>query len=209
MHEGGHAFHALACAHDPLLDYRHAPIEFCEVASMSMELLAATQLSVCYDEAQQKRWWRIHLESMVMRGLISVAKIDAFQHWMYENPTHTRVQRNDKWTELSNRFGSDLVDWSGFEENLGAQWHVILHLFQVPFYYIEYGIAQLGAIGLWLHSKDDLAAAIAHYKKALALGGSQRLPALFEAAGLTFDFSEKTIQPMAQEVLSQWKKVSQ
>lgn len=207
MHEGGHAFHALSCAHDPLLDYRHAPMEFCEVASMSMEFLAASQLSVCYDESQQGRWWRNQLETVV-RILISVAVNDAFQHWIYENPTHSRTQRNEKWIELNDRFGSDRVDWTGFEKERASQWHAILHLFQVPFYYIEYGIAQLGALGLWQQSKEDMAVAISNYKKALSLGGSQPLPQLFAAADLKFDFSEKTIQPLAQTVLTQWEQLT-
>ena len=172
---------------------------------MSMEFLSATQLSVCYDDAQQARWWRNQLET-VTRILISVAVNDAFRHWIYENPTHTRQQRYDKWIELNDRFGTSLVDWTGFETVRAAQWHAILHLFQVPFYYIEYGIAQLGALGLWLQSKESMPAALANYKKALAFGGSRPLPQLFEAAGLTFDFSEKTIQPLVQTVLSEWQK---
>ncbi len=205
MHEGGHAFHALSCAPDPLLDYRHAPMEFCEVASMSMEFLAASQLSVCYDDSQQARWWRNQLETVV-RILVSVAVNDAFQHWMYENPEHTATQRNEKWIELNDRFGGGLVDWTGFETSRAVQWHGILHLFQVPFYYIEYGIAQLGALGLWLQSQADMPAAINNYKKALTLGGSQPLPRLFEAADLTFDFSAKTIQPLAAILLEKWQQ---
>lgn len=208
MHEGGHAFHALACSHDPLLDYRHAPMEFCEVASMSMEFLAATQLSVCYDDSQQARWWRNQLETVV-RILLSVAVNDAFQHWIYENPEHTVQQRNEKWIELNDRFGSGLVDWAGLETNRAAQWHGILHFFQVPFYYIEYGIAQLGALGLWLQSLKDLPGAINSYKQALSLGGSQPLPALFEAANLTFDFSEKTIKPLAGVLMEKWQQSTQ
>ena len=208
MHEGGHAFHALACAADPLLDYRHSPMEFAEVASMSMEFLSASQLSACYDEPQQARWWRQQLETVV-RLLLSVAVNDAFQHWVYENPAHTGQQRVDMWVELNDRFGTGQVDWTGFEQARRLQWHAILHLFQVPFYYIEYGIAQLGAIGLWQQSQQDMATALANYKKALALGGSQPLPKLFEAAGLPFDFSATTIQPLAETVLRYWETVNQ
>ena len=202
-HEGGHAFHALACAHDPLLAYRHAPMEFCEVASMSMELLAGAHLDIFYNESEQKRWWLDQLEG-VIRILASVAQSDAFQHWLYENPEHTALQRHEKWIELDNRFSSGLIDWTGLESERKYSWQRILHFYQVPFYYIEYGIAQLGALGIWLQSKQDFSKAIANYKKALALGGSGLLPELFEAAGLPFDFSEKTIQPLAMAIQQEW-----
>ena len=207
MHEGGHAFHALACADEVLAGYRHAPMEFCEVASMSMELLSASQLSVCYDDQQQARWWRDQLEK-IAQLLISVACNDMFQHWLYENPTHTAQQRRDKWLEINERYSCGLVDWTGLEDVKASAWQRILHFYQVPFYYIEYGIAQLGALGVWLQSKEDFAQAVANYKKALALGGSRPLPELFETAGLEFDFSEKTIAPLSQAVLNEWQKYS-
>ncbi|MEN8128465.1 MAG: M3 family oligoendopeptidase [Planctomycetota bacterium] len=207
MHEGGHAFHTLSCADKPLVDYRHGPLEFCEVASMSMELLTAPHLSVCYDEVQQARWWRGHLETII-RILISVAVNDAFQHWLYENPTHTVDHRAEKWLEINDRFGCDVVDWSGLRTERAAIWQRTPHFYQTPFYYIEYGIAQLGALGIWLQSKQDMDKAIANYKKALALGGSQPLPDLFAAAELEFDFSEKTVRPLSEMLLAEWKKYS-
>ena len=206
-HEGGHAFHALACANDPLLAYRHAPIEFCEVASMSMELLAAAHLDVFYTASEQKRWWREQLE-MTIFLLLRVAAVDAFQHWIYENPSHTRTQRDEKWIELDERFSSGLIDWTGLQMEQGAYWQRVLHFFQVPLYYIEYGIAQLGALGIWLQSKDGMASAVNHYKKALSLGGSRPLPELFKTAGLPFDFSAKTIQPLADAIHREWQSFS-
>lgn len=203
-HEGGHAFHALACADDPLLAYRHAPMEFCEVASMSMELLAAEYLDVFYDEAQRHRWWRDTFERTV-RLLIQVAMFDAFQHWVYENPSHSPLQRSAKWVELNERFGSGLVDWSGYEDVLTSGWQRVLHFYQVPFYYIEYGIAQIGALGIWRRSREDFAGAVESYRRALALGGSRPLPELFEAAGLPFDFSERTVGPIAEMLESEWR----
>ncbi len=202
-HESGHAFHALACVDDALLAYRHAPIEFCEVASMSMELLSASQLDVFYDVPQQNRWWREHLEGVV-RTLTSVARNDAFQHWIYENPEHTTRQREEKWIELSGRFDSGLIDWTSLETEQASYWQRILHFYEVPFYYIEYGIAQLGALGIWLQSEQNMPKATAAYKNALSLGGSRPLPQLFEAAGLPFDFSEKTIQPLAEKIYQKW-----
>lgn len=206
-HEGGHAFHAMACAHDPLLAYRQAPLEFCEVASMSMELLAAAHLDVFYNESEQKRWWQEQLE-MTIFLLLRIAAIDAFQHWLYENPSHTRTQRDEKWIELDERFSSGLIDWTGLEAERASHWHRVLHFFQVPFYYIEYGIAQLGALGIWLQSKKDAASATHRYKTALSLGGSRSLPELFETAGLPFDFSEKTVQPLAAAIKHEWTTFS-
>jgi len=207
-HEGGHAFHALACADDPLLAYRHAPMEFCEVASMSMELLTAAHLDVFYNEKDQKRWWRSTFERTV-KLLIQVAIFDAFQHWLYENPDHTPQQRNDQWLALNERFGTGVVSWHGLEEIESTIWHRVLHFFQVPFYYIEYGIAQLGALGVWLRSRRDYAQAVDDYRRALSLGGSRPLGELFGAAGLPFDFSQKTVQPIAELLETEWQSVSQ
>jgi len=199
FHEGGHAFHSQACANDSLLAYRYAPIEFAEVASMSMELFAGQYLSVFYDERDVKRSCRTHFESIVST-LASVATIDAFQHWLYENPNHTPDQRRDAWLRIRTRFGGRLIDWSGLQIQHKNLWHQILHIFQLPLYYIEYGIAQLGALGLWLQSKQDTRSALANYRKALALGGSRPLPELFAVAGLEFDFSEKTIAPLIDAI---------
>ena len=202
LHEGGHAFHSFACEAESLLDYRHAPIEFCEVASMSMELFARKHLGVFYSDKDADRSRRVQLELIVF-GLSWIATIDAFQHWIYENPKHSRQERRDAWLGIHKRFSGDLVDWSGLETEHEYRWHGQLHLFESPLYYIEYGIAQLGALGLWLQSKEDASRALANYRKALALGGSRPLPELFAAAGLEFDFSEKTIAPLIDAVVQE------
>jgi oligoendopeptidase F len=194
LHETGHAFHALAARDDDLHAYRSAPIEFCEVASMSMELLGNEFIEEFYSAADANRARRIHLEGIV--GIFPwIATVDAFQHWIYTHPNHTRAERAAAWVELMNRFGGD-VDWSGYEAARADLWHKQLHVFIVPFYYIEYGIAQLGALQVWANSKHDKAKALADYRKSLALGGSRPLPELFQAAGCKFGFSEKTIQPL-------------
>ncbi|MCA9407441.1 MAG: M3 family oligoendopeptidase [Candidatus Omnitrophica bacterium] len=199
LHEGGHAFHALACAHDPLVDYRHAPMEFCEVASMAMELLGGHYLSAFYNDDEQKRAIQSHLEDIVYI-LIWVATIDAFQHWIYENPEHTAEQRVRAWLDVRKRFDSDLVSWEGLTQEHSYLWHRQLHIFEVPFYYIEYGIAQLGALGVWFNAKKNWKEGVKKYRDALALGGSKPLPVLFETAGIRFDFSEKTIAPLMEAV---------
>jgi oligoendopeptidase F len=200
LHEGGHAFHALAAAGDPLLAYQSAPMEISEVASMGMELLADGALGVFYGQAADvARSRREHLEGIVAI-LPWVATIDAFQHWLYSHPEHSAADRRAAWIETYERFSGGVVDWSGLEAERACRWHAQLHIFQVPFYYIEYAIAQLGALQLWVIARRDQAAALAGYKRALALGGSRPLPELFAAAGIRFDFSESTIAPLMAAV---------
>jgi oligoendopeptidase F len=199
LHEGGHAFHSLAATDEPLVAYRQAPLEFCEVASMGMELLAEEHLDVFYRAEDLKRSrWR-HLEGVVWI-LPWVATIDAFQHWIYAHPGHSRAERQAAWLETFDRFGGGVLDWTGLAQEKAAAWHRQLHIFEYPFYYMEYGIAQLGALQLWVRARRDGAAALADYRRALALGGSRPLPELFAAAGIRFDFSEATIGPLMRMV---------
>jgi oligoendopeptidase F len=201
LHEGGHAFHSLACRGEPLAAYRDAPIEFCEVASMSMELLGARSLDMFYNQADADRSYRQLLEGIVLI-LPWIATVDAFQHWIYTRPDHTREERRAAWNGLLDRFGGR-VDWSGHEEARSNSWHRQLHIFLYPFYYIEYGIAQLGALQVWRNAKSDRAGAIAAYRRGLALGGSRPLPELFSAAGILFDFTETTLRPLIDSVRSE------
>ena len=195
LHEGGHAFHALAARDEPLVFLRHAPMEFCEVASMSMEALGCEHFDVFYSSpADAARAKRSYLEG-VIRFFPWMAIIDSFQHWIYTHPSHTRQQRTAEWLRLMDKFYSRL-DWSGHEAAKESLWQRQLHLFHSPFYYVEYGIAQLGALQLWMKAKQDPRKAVANYRSALALGGTRPLPELFSAAGISFDFSEKTLRPL-------------
>ena len=194
LHEAGHAFHALATREEDLYAYRGAPIEFCEVASMSMELLGNKFLEEFYATPEANRARRTHLEG-ILNIFPWIATVDAFQHWIYTHPGHTRAERSTAWLELMDRFGGD-VDWSGHETARAHLWHRQLHIFIHAFYYIEYGIAQLGALQVWANSKRDQAGALRSYKQALELGGSRPLPELFSAAGCRFDFSRQTIGPL-------------
>jgi oligoendopeptidase F len=198
VHEAGHAFHYMLCRHDDLVWNRSAPLEFAEVASMSMESMAYPFLDEFYNKDECKRAIRKHLEGVVST-LPWVATIDAFQHWIYLNPEHSREERTAKWLELGKRFGGS-VDWSGLESQQEAVWHRQLHPFEVPFYYVEYGIAQLGALQMWLHYRKDPKSAIAAYKKGLTLGASRPLPELFEEAGLRFDFSLEMVGELMEAV---------
>jgi oligoendopeptidase F len=205
LHEAGHAFHALATRDEDLLAYRSAPIEFCEVASMSMELLGNEFIGEFYSAPDAQRARRTHLEG-VAAVFPWIATVDAFQHWIYTHPGHSRAERRAAWQKLMDRFAGD-VDWSDFENARANLWHRQLHIFLHPFYYIEYGIAQLGALQVWANSKRDQAKALRDYKSSLALGGSRSLPELFAAAGCQFEFSAKTIQPLANLLRAELAKL--
>ena len=151
-------------------------------------------ISIFYDIPEANRARRNMIEGII-RFLPWMATIDSFQHWLYTTPRHTRTARKRTWLGLLDRFGSK-VDWSGCEETRESMWQRQTHLFGSPFYYIEYGIAQLGALQMWVKSRQDQAAAIERYRAAVALGGTRPLPELFEAAGIEFDFSERTLRPL-------------
>ncbi|MGA2442433.1 MAG: M3 family oligoendopeptidase [Tepidisphaeraceae bacterium] len=194
LHEGGHAFHHLAASGEDLVFLRSAPMEFCEVASMSMELLGSEHLAVFYNDADTARAKRKLIEGIIY-FFPWMAIIDSFQHWLYTHPAHDRQERQAVWLSLLDRFGG-VVDWTDWEPVRESLWQRQGHLFHAPFYYVEYGIAQLGALQLWMKAKQDPHLALANYRSALALGGTRPLPRLFAAAGIAFDFSQKTLRPL-------------
>jgi oligoendopeptidase F len=199
LHEAGHAFHALAARDEDVLAYRQGPpIEFCEVASMSMELIGYEGIERFYSPGDAQRARRMHLEG-ILSGLCWIATVDAFQHWIYTHQGHTREERRAAWLALLDRFAGD-IDWTGYETARAYVWHRQLHFFIVPFYYIEYGIAQLGALQVWANYRRDRAAALTAYQRALALGGSRPLPELFAAAGCRFRFDAETIRELVELV---------
>lgn len=200
LHEGGHAFHyQWAAAREPLVFLRASPIEFAEVASMSMELLGMEHFDVFYGEGEDNRRARREQLEGTVPILAWIATIDRFQDWIYTHVGHSREERTAEWRRLVEKFGTG-VDWTGHESVRDARWQAQLHLFHVPFYYIEYGIAQLGALQLWLKSQEDMHAALANYRAGLSLGGTEPLPKLFAASGLVFDFSLKTVEPLMKTV---------
>jgi oligoendopeptidase F len=207
LHESGHAFHTYA-ARDlaPHFHYRgeNAPVEFAEVASMSMELLGGEHIEgTFYDHEDAIRSKHEHLESIV-RLLAWIATIDAFQHWIYTNPDHTTEERERSWMSLRTRFGG-AESWDDYDRIQRSYWQRQGHLFTAPFYYIEYGIAQLGALGIWTQYRKNPASGIAAYKRALAFGGSKTLPELFAEAGLPFDFGPQIVQSYARELAAELK----
>lgn len=197
LHEGGHAFHFMESLRQPLVWNQNAPMEFCEVASMSMELLSAPYLTRdqggFYSEAEARRAYANHLRKIVL-FLPYMAVVDGFQHWVYaEAPADVTPADLDRaWSALWDRFMPG-IDYSGLQTEKETGWHRKGHLYEAPFYYIEYGLAQLGALQVWRNALADQAQAVADYRRALALGYTRSLPELFTAAGARFAFDRQTV----------------
>ena len=198
IHEAGHAFHSFYSGHLDLIHERDSPIEFAEVASMSMELLTHPHWEEFYDNKDADRARRKHLEDIIS-FMPWMATIDAFQHWVYANPNHSREERAEKWLELGERFGPK-VDMTGFEDIHKVSWQRQGHLFGVPFYYVEYGIAQLGALQMWKYHRRDTQDALDRYKAGLSLGYTRGLTELFQASGLELSFSESYVGKLIGEI---------
>ena len=202
IHEGGHAVHSFLM-HDLKYKFdREINSEEAELASMSMELFALEHYEAFYPDAEQrKRAIYLTLETTIV--LIPwIALIDKFQHWLYTNPGHSVEERYDTWMAFHKRFSSSIMDWSGYDDVRRNFWQRQLHLFKIPFYYIEYGIAQLGAIGMWRNYLKDEHQALSGYKNALALGAMRSLPEMYETAGVPFDFSREYIRELSEFVRS-------
>ena len=207
VHEGGHAIHSFLSHPLKLSSFKEYPMEIAEVASMSMELFSMDHWELFFSNKNDLARAREHQLERVITIFPWIATIDKFQHWIYENPGHDPEARKEKWIEILNEFSSQSVDWSGLEQYREYGWQKQLHLFEVPFYYIEYGIAQLGAIGLWMQYKKNKEKALSNYMKALALGGTRTLPELYEAAGLKFDFSREHIRELMAFVSEEMEKI--
>ncbi len=196
VHEGGHAIHSFLTRDLSLKAFRNPPMEVAELASMSMELLSMDHWDVFFDNPDELRRAKLqHLESII-ETLPWVATIDKFQHWIYENPTHTDADRRESWIAIYDTFADKITDWSGIEFFKSYLWQRQLHLYEVPFYYIEYGIAQLGAIGVWRNYRRDAEAGLKGYKKALSLGYKAPIRDIYAAANVPFDFSREHIREL-------------
>ena len=205
IHEGGHAIHSFLTHPLALTGFKEYPMEIAEVASMSMELFSMDYWDVFFDNKEELKRAKEYQLERVITIFPWIAVIDKFQHWIYENPTHTQEQRASTWMEILNEFTSPEIDFTGLDEYRKYGWQRQLHLFEVPFYYIEYGIAQLGAIGLWMQFKKNKQTALNNYIQALSLGGTATLPQLFEKAGLRFDFSSQYVSQLMSFVHNEMK----
>ena len=196
MHEGGHALHSWVSKDLELTGFKSTPSEIAEVASMAMELISMEHWDVFFENEEQLNRARHYQTEKIISILPWIATVDAFQHWIYENPAHTRTERNDAWKKIHKRFAGKVIDRSSYPEFEETAWHKQLHIYEVPFYYIEYGIAQLGAIGVWRNYKANPQKALSDYEQALALGYTKTLPELYEIAGVKFDFSTENVKAL-------------
>jgi oligoendopeptidase F len=208
VHEGGHAIHSFLTHPLKLSAFKDYPMEIAEVASMSMELFTMDHWDIFFENKNDLARAREHQLERVITIFPWIATIDKFQHWVYENPGHTLEERKQKWMEILEEFSSHSVDWHGLEEFREYGWQKQLHLFEVPFYYIEYGIAQLGALGLWMQYKRNKDKALQNYMQALSLGGTRTLPELYAAAGLKFDFAKDQIKQLMDFVGEEMENIA-
>jgi len=208
VHEGGHAVHTFLTADLELNDFKHCPSEVAELASMSMELISMDNWDVYFDnEEDLKRAKRDQLVD-VLKTLPWVAVVDQFQHWIYTNPDHTDADRTTAWIEIFEPFGANFADWSEHPEALANLWQKQLHIFEVPFYYIEYGMAQLGAIAVWKNYKENPEKGLQQYLNALKLGYTKTIKEIYETAGIKFDFSAAYVKELAAFVKTELDKLN-
>jgi len=208
VHEGGHAVHTFLTANLELNDFKHCPSEVAELASMSMELISMDHWDEFFkDEEELKRAKRYQLKD-VLKTLPWVAVVDSFQHWIYTNPDHTAEERTKAWSKIFNRFGANFVDWSENQDAMENLWQKQLHIFEVPFYYIEYAIAQLGAIAVWKNYKENPEKGLANYIEALKLGYTKDIKTIYETAGVEFNFSASYIKELMDFVKLELDKLN-
>jgi oligoendopeptidase F len=207
MHEGGHAVHNFLTKDLPLGDFKSPPMEVAELASMSMELISMDHWNIFFPSKEDlSRAKGEHLEDLI-ETLPWVATIDKFQHWIYENPAHTQAERKSSWNRIFDEFADTATDWSGLQEAKDYLWQKQLHLYEVPFYYIEYGMAQLGAIAVWRNFKQNRNRGLEGYKNALKLGYTRTIPEIYKAAGIRFDFSRGYIRELMSFVREELGKI--
>ncbi len=207
VHEGGHAIHTFLTANLELNDFKHCPSEVAELASMSMELLSMDHWDVYFDHPEDLKRAKLDQLFDVLKTLPWVAVVDQFQHWIYTNPDHTTEQRTEAWIQIFERFGANFVDWGDHREAEENLWQKQLHIFEVPFYYIEYGMAQLGAIAVWKNYKENPEKGLQQYLDALKLGYTKTITEIYETAGIKFDFSEGYVKDLAAFVRAEMEKI--
>ncbi len=209
VHEGGHAVHTFISSGLKLNDLKHVPSEVAELASMSMELISMDKWEIFFKNKEELKRAKQYQLRDVLKTLPWVAVVDQFQHWIYTNPDHTTAERTEAWKKIFEPFGNNFADWSGYEDALGNLWQKQLHIFEVPFYYIEYGIAQLGAIAVWKNYKENPKEGLEAYLAALRLGYTKPIKDIYETAGIKFDFSREYVHELAEFIGSELKKLEE
>jgi oligoendopeptidase F len=196
LHEAGHAVHSHISSHYKLKTSKRVPSEVAELAAMTMELLTMEHWGVFFPDKEELRRARIAQLEYVLKVLPWIATIDKFQHWIYTHPEHSREERKQSWMHIMKSFNSTIIDHSGLEHYLEHLWHKQLHIYEVPFYYIEYGMAQLGAIAIWRQFRKDPERAVQQYYNALRLGYTRDIRTIYETAGIEFNFSREYVSEL-------------
>ncbi|MFT7590043.1 MAG: oligoendopeptidase F, partial [Limisphaerales bacterium] len=207
MHEGGHAVHSFLSRDLKLNGFKEMPSEISELASMAMEFFSYDHWDLFYPDQEDLRLARIEFLERTVVLFPWVACIDSFQHWLYTNPEHTVAEREAEWNRIHHTYASSVTDWDDMEHYRGSLWQAQLHLFKVPFYYIEYAIARLGSIALWRNYKIDPAKTLRQYREALSLGYTRTIGETYEAAGIKFDFSSEYVQELVAFVKAELQKL--
>ena len=209
VHEVGHAIHSFLAHPLSLSAFKEYPMEIAEVASMSMELFTMNHWQAFFDNVHDLNRAQEHQLERTITIFPWIAIIDKFQHWVYENPNHSIEERTQAWTTIAKEFSTNSIDYSGLDQYRAIGWQRQLHLFEVPFYYIEYGIAQLGAIGMWMQYQKNPTLALENYMNALSLGGTKTLPELYQTAGISFDFSSSYVKTLMDFTRDELEKLYQ
>lgn len=207
MHESGHAIHFFLTRDYPLLFDRKFTFEVAELAAMTMELLTMDHWHIFFSNEDELRRAKITQLEHVLKVLPWIATIDQFQHWLYTHPEHTQEERRAKWTESFHAFTPGVLDYSSLEQYIENLWHKQLHLFEVPFYYIEYGFAQLGAIALWRQYREKPEEAVAAFTRAMRLGNTRSIREIYAEAGILFDFSQEYVRELGAFVRGEMEKL--
>ena len=208
IHESGHAVHSVLSSTQNITGFKELGSEIAELASMSMELFTMEHWDVIFNEEELKRAKRHQIEKILMI-LPHVAAIDKFQHWIYVNPEHTLQERRNAWLDILAELSSSEVNWFGLDRFKRQSWQSVPHIFSVPLYFIEYAIAQLGAVAMWKNYKLDPKETIRKYKEALSLGSSKTIPEMYETAGIKFDFSEDYVAELSTFLYQEYQALNE
>lgn len=208
MHEGGHALHSFYSSHLPIVEFKSLPSEVAELASMSMELISMEHWDVFFSNPQDAMRAKQNQLEGVLSILSWIAIVDSFQHALYVQPKHSHAERTAMWMNIVNTYKTNTVNWQGLEKIQQHSWQKQLHIFEVPFYYIEYGIAQLGALSMWKNYKENPAQTIENYKNMLAAGYTKPIPEIYKIAGIEFNFSQEYVASILQYAFEELKKLS-
>jgi len=198
VHEGGHAIHGFLTRDLELTAFKNTPSEVAELASMSMEFISMEHWDVFFENEEELTRAKKEKLEKAIQILPWIAIVDKFQHWIYTNPNHTIEERSTEWVRIYEEFSSNISDWSGYEDAKAARWHAQLHIFEIPFYYIEYAMAQLGSIAVWKNYKANPEKGLQDYFNGLKLGYTKTIGEIYRTAGIEFNFSQAYVKELTE-----------